>query len=90
VTLRLRLVLGLMALLAVGLVAFGVVTYGFYARSQYQSLDAQLHGAEGPMANYLAQKAGVGPGSGHPDGSGDPGGRGHFPTVPAAEATFRN
>jgi two-component system OmpR family sensor kinase len=77
VTLRLRLVLGLMALLAVGLVAFGVATYSFYAHSQYQGLDAQLHGSSETMATFLAEQAGVGPGSARL--AGNPGGPGPFP-----------
>jgi two-component system, OmpR family, sensor kinase len=41
-TLRLRLVGALGVLLAVGLAAFGLATYQFYARSQYDRLDDQL------------------------------------------------
>jgi two-component system OmpR family sensor kinase len=42
VTLRFRLVAALAALVAVGLVIFGVSTYKFYADSQYDHLDDQL------------------------------------------------
>ena len=41
-SLRLRLVLGLVALLVLGLGAFGIATYSVYAPSQYQRLDDQL------------------------------------------------
>jgi len=42
VTLRLRLVIALVVLVAVGLTIFGVSTYKFYADSQYDHLDDQL------------------------------------------------
>lgn len=42
VTLRLRLVVALVGLVAVGLTIFGVSTYKFYADSQYDHLDDQL------------------------------------------------
>jgi two-component system OmpR family sensor kinase len=41
-TLRLRLVVALVVLVAVGLTIFGVSTYKFYADSQYDHLDDQL------------------------------------------------
>ncbi len=41
-TLRLRLVLALTGLLAVGLALFGFATYTLYARSEYQRLDDQI------------------------------------------------
>jgi two-component system OmpR family sensor kinase len=41
-TLRLRLVVGLVLLTTAGLALFGVTTYSVYARSQYQRLDDQL------------------------------------------------
>jgi two-component system, OmpR family, sensor kinase len=41
-TLRTRLVVGLVVLVAAGLGVFGVVTYGLYARSQYERLDTQI------------------------------------------------
>ena len=44
-TLRLRLVIGLVVLVTIGLAVFGVVTYTLYARSQYQRLDDQVHGS---------------------------------------------
>ncbi len=41
-TLRLRLVLALVALLTVGLALYGFATYSLYAHSQYQRLDDQI------------------------------------------------
>lgn len=41
-TLRWRLVAALVVLLTVGLAIFGIATYGFYARSQYDELDREL------------------------------------------------
>jgi len=92
VTLRLRLVLALAALLAVGLVLFGVTTYSFYARSERQRLDTQLLSAIPLVTTELRQAAGQaqpdrngGPGGPHggPDGRGD--GR---PPVVVAPGTY--
>jgi two-component system, OmpR family, sensor kinase len=44
-TLRLRLVVALVVLLTTGLVVFGVATYAFYARSEYDRLDDDLRAA---------------------------------------------
>jgi two-component system, OmpR family, sensor kinase len=41
-TLRLRLVLALVALLTVGLALYGFATYSLYAHAQYQRLDSQI------------------------------------------------
>ena len=41
-TLRLRLVLGILLVVTAGLAAFGSVTYTLYARSEYRRLDAQI------------------------------------------------
>lgn len=41
-TLRLRMVLGLVVLVTTGLAIFGFTTYGLYARSRYRQLDEQL------------------------------------------------
>src|SRR3954462_12486233 len=41
-TLRTRLVVGVVVLVAAGLGVFGVVTYGLYSRSQYERLDSQI------------------------------------------------
>lgn len=58
-TLRSRLVAGLAALLLVGLTAFGIVTYEFYSRSQYQQLDAQLREVIPPGTLQLFDSAGL-------------------------------
>lgn len=57
-TLRLRLVLGLLALCTVGLVLFGVATTILYARSQLGRLDDQLRLATPVIAAQLVQAAG--------------------------------
>ena len=58
VTLRIRLVLGLLALLTVGLVLFGVATYSFYSRSQYDRLDEQVRASQPLVSRDLDQAAG--------------------------------
>jgi two-component system OmpR family sensor kinase len=45
-TLRLRLVLALVALVAVGLAVFGVATTAAYSRAEHQRLDDQLHASQ--------------------------------------------
>lgn len=55
-TLRLRLVLGLLTLLAVGLIAFGVATSSLYARSQYRSLDSQMRSASQFVTQQVEQQ----------------------------------
>lgn len=77
VSLRLRLVLGLVALLVLGLGSFGVATYSLYAPSQYQRLDDQLRTSLPSVSLQLLQKAGIryspsgGGGDGAPGGPGD-------------------
>ncbi|MEY2590292.1 MAG: two-component system, OmpR family, sensor kinase [Acidimicrobiaceae bacterium] len=66
VTLRIRLVLALVALVTVGLAVFGIATYGLYARSQYQRLDDQLGSSVALVAGDLHRTAGL-------DASGDGG-----------------
>lgn len=56
-TLRTRMVTGLVLLVAVGLGVFGVATYGLYSRSQYNRLDAQIHDAIGLVTGDLYQQA---------------------------------
>src|SRR5436309_3863850 len=74
-TLRIRLVLALLAMLTVGLVVFGVATYTFYSRSQYKRLDDQVRASQPLVSRQLDQEAGRGGGGG--DGGGDRGpGRG--------------
>lgn len=73
-TLRLRLVLALAALVAAGLSVFGVVTYTLYSRAQYQRLDQQLHSSVPLVTAELLGAAGLGspprtgPGSLQPPG----------------------
>src|SRR5947209_19542965 len=79
-TLRLRLVLGLVVLVTAGLAVFGFATYTLYSRSQYDRLDAQLRASAPAVVPNLAGKAGVAyddgdrPG-GHFGDHGPPGGR---------------
>jgi two-component system OmpR family sensor kinase len=61
-TLRTRLVLALLALAALGLVVFGVVTYQLYARSEFDQLDDRLRATSGLAAQLLAEEAGLSPG----------------------------
>jgi two-component system OmpR family sensor kinase len=75
-TLRLRLVLAIVALVTLGLGAFGYVTYQLYARSQYDRLDDQLRSAAPILNGQLARAAGLdsGPGGfGVPSGAGSSG-----------------
>jgi two-component system, OmpR family, sensor kinase len=72
-TLRLRLVLGLVVLVTAGLAVFGFATYQLYSRSQYGRLDDQLRGSAGAVAESLAREAGLSetrPGGGPGFGSG--------------------
>ena len=59
-TLRLRLVIGLVVLVTIGLAVFGVVTYTLYARSQYQRLDDQVHGSIPIVSREVTARAGLG------------------------------
>src|SRR5438477_12375005 len=77
-TLRIRLVLALLALLTVGLVIFGVATDSFYSRSQYKRLDDQVRASQESVSHQLDEAAGRGggggPGQGGGPGRGGPGG----------------
>src|SRR5437588_2488550 len=75
VTLRIRLVLGLLALLTVGLVLFGLATYSFHSRSQYDRLDEQVRASQPLVSRDLDQAAGRG-GDRDDGGPGRGGGRG--------------
>ncbi len=57
-TLRLRLVLALVALVTVAAGAFLAATYLTYEKSQYRALDAQLHSAAPLVDQYLDAEAG--------------------------------
>ncbi len=58
-TLRLRLVVALTALLAVGLAVFGFGTYSAYSKNQYDRLDLQLQDSFGLASRTLVDKAGI-------------------------------
>jgi two-component system, OmpR family, sensor kinase len=87
-TLRLRLVLGLVVLVTAGLAVFGFATYELYSRSQYDRLDDQIRASAPAVVPELAQNAGLavagatpaagfgggGPGHGGGPGGGLPGG----------------
>src|SRR3954449_3813218 len=87
VTLRIRLVLGLLALLTVGLVLFGVATYSFYSRSQYKRLDDQVRASQPLVSRQLDQAAGRGGGNSE-RGRGGPGEGGPGARVPGAPQVF--
>ena len=58
-TLRARLVGGLVALMVVGLAIFGVMTYKLYSRSQYRQLNSELQSSVPLVTQELAQAADV-------------------------------
>ncbi len=75
-TLRLRLVAGLVALVTAGLAVFGLTTYQLYARSQYDRLDEQAVDIVPFVSSQLAEAAGLGgAGDGHDGGPGNGHGR---------------
>src|SRR3954470_3674833 len=59
-TLRLRLVAGLVILVLTGLAIFGFSTYALYSRTQYQRLDLQLRNSLGSAACKLFSQADFG------------------------------
>ena len=69
-TLRLRLVLALVALVAAGLVVFGTVTYTLDSHSQHRDLDAQIRRSE-PLVERQLQGENAGPGAGAGNASED-------------------
>jgi two-component system OmpR family sensor kinase len=72
-TLRLRLVLALVTLVAAGLMVFGVVTYSLYSRSQHQRLDDQVRSSQQLVERRLETGSGPGGfGGGPDDGIGGP------------------
>lgn len=82
-TLRLRLVLGLVVLVTAGLAVFGIATYELYARSQYDRLDDQVRASAPAVVPNLTRQAGLAiAGDGGPSFDGrshkddGPGGRG--------------
>jgi two-component system OmpR family sensor kinase len=56
-TLRRRLVALMVVLVAVGLGAFGIVSYSLYSHAQYQALDRQLNGAAPFFASVTRERA---------------------------------
>src|ERR1019366_302973 len=56
-TLRSRMVLGLVALVTAGLALFGFATYSLYAHSEYQRLDDQLRSAQSQITPILQREA---------------------------------
>src|SRR5437588_1461659 len=75
-TLRLRLVLGLVVLVTAGLAVFGFATYELYSRSQYDRLDDQIRASAPAVVPQLARNAGLASDGGSP-GQGFGGGPGH-------------
>ena len=57
VTLRLRLVVGLVALMTIGLAIFGLTMYGLYSSSQYRQLRSELVSSVPLVTQELAQAA---------------------------------
>ncbi|MGH8972596.1 MAG: sensor histidine kinase [Acidimicrobiia bacterium] len=91
-TLRLRLVAGLVALVTAGLAVFGVTTYQLYARSQYDRLDQQAVDIVPLVSSQLAEAAGLGGGDGGRDDrhgpNGGPGGGRRPPPVVVPPGTY--
>ena len=85
-TLRLRLVLGLLVLMTVGLAIFGFGTYGFYSRSQYDRLDDQLLSSIPLVTGQLYREAGLS--GGPPAPSRNPGGRPPAPPTVVPPGTY--
>jgi two-component system OmpR family sensor kinase len=87
-TLRLRLVLALVALMTAGLAVFGVATYAFYARTQYDRLDSQLRAAAPILEFDLRENAGQSPGPRPDDDDNDNDGSGPRPPTIAPAGTY--
>jgi two-component system, OmpR family, sensor kinase len=80
-TLRFRLVLALVALVAVGLAVFGIATYTAFSRVQHQRLDDQLRASVPFVTGQLYEQVSPGSGPPGPPGGDQPGGGG--PIVPS-------
>jgi two-component system OmpR family sensor kinase len=92
-TLRLRLVLALVALVTAGLAMFGVATYTLYSHSEYQRLDDEIKASEALVDSQLDRAAGYSDPAAGPDGrGGGPGGPGGPQAVvpPGTYAELRN
>jgi two-component system OmpR family sensor kinase len=59
-TLRLRLVIALVLLVAVGLAVFGVATYSLYSSAEYERLDDQVRASIPIVTSQLLEQAGMG------------------------------
>ncbi len=80
-TLRLRMIVGLVLLVTIGLAIFGFSTYGVYSRSEYNRLDDQLRNTVPIVSRDLFENAGIvsgfpGVGNGGNGGDGNGGPRG--------------
>src|ERR1700678_116695 len=81
-TLRARLVAGLVVLMTVGLAIFGVTMYELYSRSQYNQLTSELQSSVPPVTRELSRAAGVylpNPGQGAQPGNHGAGTTGYAP-----------
>ena len=67
-TLRFRLVLALVALVAVGLAVFGVATYTAFSRVQHQRLDDQLRASVPFVTGQLYEQVAPGDRPARPSG----------------------
>jgi two-component system OmpR family sensor kinase len=83
-TLRLRLVLALVALVAAGLAVFGIATFSLYARSEYQRLDDRLRASIAPVTMALYRSAG----EDGDDGGPATGGGGYPPPIPVVPDSY--
>ena len=73
-TLRARLVAGLVALMTLGLAIFGVTMYELYSRSQYDQLTSELQSSVPLVTRELSRAAGISlPVGGQRGGSGNNG-----------------
>lgn len=73
-TLRARLVAGLVVLMTAGLALFGGAMYGLYSHSQYSALEAQLKNSLGVVSQQLAYEAHISAPEQPPGGTVPPGG----------------
>src|SRR4051795_13405633 len=89
-TLRLRLVLALFALMLAGLTLFGVTSYSLYARSQYDRLDGQIRSSAEFVSRQFSDRGHPGDGTDgfHRDDRGGPGSQ--VPLSTYAELRDRN
>ena len=91
-TLRLRLVLALTGMLAVGLALFGFATYSLYAHSEYQRLDSQIASSVDLASRLLeADESGnFGPNGSFGPGARPAGGGPHINLPPSTYAERRD